>query len=916
MGQPDGDGIGTHRRRPTAYRVRRRSTVGRTAASAHDRRLLVAGSRVTDLLSRTGSVRVDGRLIRGVVTLALATVAMVAAWAVAGSATGSSASSVRGRAHAGHFGPRLLGASALASRGLFGWGGNDAGQVGNGVTGGGSTTGVVVPVPINAPPGQSFAQIATGGAFTVGLTTSGQVFSWGAGSLGQLGDGSTASSTVPVPVTFPTGPGGAPVVITAVTAASAHALALTSTGAVFAWGADVFGQLGSGGATPVDVPTPVSVPTGVTFTAIAAGGDHSLGLTATGQVLAWGANNYGQLGDGTTASHATPAAINAPAGVTFTAIAAGTAHSLAVAADGSVYSWGFNASGQLGTGTMADSSTPQQVALPAATQVATVAAGGSHSLALTTTGVILSWGSDVFGQLASALVATLPVDSDVPVQPLGLPPATSFVQISAGQDASYALTSNGVPWVWGGDYYGQLGDGTPTVNAAPPAAMTSLPPGTLATGLFSGPDGSAAFLVTRAQQSITYPTPPGPTYGDQPINIGPSVDSGLGLTNTTQGSCTGALVRLFLIGAGPCTVTSTQDGSFQYYPASATTTFNVAPATLTVVPDPQTGSVGAPLPAFTYHLAGFVQGDTSSVVTGAASCTSNASVYSFTGTYVIACAPGTLHAANYVFQSGSTGTLSLQGPSSGYAVFGADGSLWPKGSILSAHGTTTAYFGSMAGKPLAAPVVGAAYTPRHDGYWMVATDGGIFAFGSAPFEGSMGGRPLNRPIVGIAATPDGAGYWEVASDGGIFAFGDAAFYGSTGGETLVRPIVGMAATPDGHGYWLVAADGGVFAYGDAGSHGSTGGRITLDPIVGLTATGDGGGYLMVTQHGAVFPFGDATFEGSLRYVNLGAPILGMALTPDGHGYWLVGADGGIFAFGDAPFLGAVSPPPSAVAGII
>jgi hypothetical protein len=75
----------------------------------------------------------------------------------------------------------------------------------------------------------------------------------------------------------------------------------------------------------------------------------------------------------------------------------------------------------------------------------------------------------------------------------------------------------------------------------------------------------------------------------------------------------------------------------------------------------------------------------------------------------------------------------------------------------------------------------------------VASDGGIFAF-NAPFYGSMGGKPLNKPIVGIAATADGGGYWEVASDGGIFAFGDATFAGSMGGKPLNAPIVGIAAT--------------------------------------------------------------------------------------------------------------------------
>jgi hypothetical protein len=85
-----------------------------------------------------------------------------------------------------------------------------------------------------------------------------------------------------------------------------------------------------------------------------------------------------------------------------------------------------------------------------------------------------------------------------------------------------------------------------------------------------------------------------------------------------------------------------------------------------------------------------------------------------------------------------------------------------------------------------------ATTPS--GYRLVASDGGLFAFGDASFSGSMGSQPLNRPIVGMASTPDGQGYWLVASDGGLFAFGDASFSGSMGSQPLNRPIVGMAST--------------------------------------------------------------------------------------------------------------------------
>ena len=130
------------------------------------------------------------------------------------------------------------------------------------------------------------------------------------------------------------------------------------------------------------------------------------------------------------------------------------------------------------------------------------------------------------------------------------------------------------------------------------------------------------------------------------------------------------------------------------------------------------------------------------------------------------------------------------------------------------------------------PIVGMASTPDGRGYWLVASDGGIFSFGDARFYGSTGALTLNRPIVGMAATPDGRGYWLVASDGGIFSFGDARFYGSTGALALNRPIVGMAATPDGRGYWLVASDGGIFSFGDARFYGSTGALTLNRPIVG------------------------------------------------------------------------------------
>ena len=133
-------------------------------------------------------------------------------------------------------------------------------------------------------------------------------------------------------------------------------------------------------------------------------------------------------------------------------------------------------------------------------------------------------------------------------------------------------------------------------------------------------------------------------------------------------------------------------------------------------------------------------------------------------------------------------------------------------------------------------VAGDHFTYAPPGYWLVASDGGIFSFGRAGFAGSTGGMHLNQPVVGMAPSSDDGGYWMVASDGGIFSFGDAAFHGSTGGIHLNQPVVGMVADQTGHGYWLVARDGGIFSFGDAAFFGSTGGMHLNQPIVGMAST--------------------------------------------------------------------------------
>ena len=232
----------------------------------------------------------------------------------------------------------------------------------------------------------------------------------------------------------------------------------------------------------------------------------------------------------------------------------------------------------------------------------------------------------------------------------------------------------------------------------------------------------------------------------------------------------------------------------------------------------------------------------------------------------------------------------------GYWMVATDGGIFAFGDA--------AFRGSTGDIKLNSPIVGMAKTVTGKGYWLVAADGGIFTFGDAGFFGSTGAIKLNEPIVGMAPTGTGRGYWLVARDGGIFAFGDAAFLGSTGGMRLNSPIVAMAADRTGQGYWLVASDGGLFAFGRAVFRGSTGGTPLNSPIVTITPTPTSDGYWLVAADGGIFAFGDAGFFGSTGDIKLNKPIVGMASTCFGTGYWMVASDGGIFAFGNAPFLGS------------
>jgi hypothetical protein len=176
---------------------------------------------------------------------------------------------------------------------------------------------------------------------------------------------------------------------------------------------------------------------------------HSLALTRDGTAWAWGANQNGQIGNGSITDSTTPLAI--PGLSKTIAVAGGGSHSLAVTADGTVWSWGANGSGQLGNGTNADSAVPVQI--PNLHDITAVAAGDNHSLALASDGTVWAWGENSSGQLGDGTT----VNRNTPVEVEWL---SNIVAIAAGKVHSMALSRDGTVWAWGGNYSGQLGDGT------------------------------------------------------------------------------------------------------------------------------------------------------------------------------------------------------------------------------------------------------------------------------------------------------------------------------------------------------------------------------------------------------------------------------------------------------------------------
>jgi alpha-tubulin suppressor-like RCC1 family protein len=384
------------------------------------------------------------------------------------------------------------------------WGRNTSGQLGDGTTVGpekceGTEACSASPVAVSALNGVT--AVAAGGGHSLALLENGTVWAWGANGSGQLGNGTTTGSDVPVAVSELKG-------VTAIAAGGTHSLALLSNGTVVAWGNNSFGQLGNGTTKESNVPVAVSGLEKVK--AISAGNSFSEAMLENGTVMAWGDNQEGQLGNGTKESSHVPVAVSKLTGVT--AISAGGNHSLALlGASGKVMAWGENSFGELGNGKTEASAVPVAV-VGLSERVNTIAAGGEHSLALLSNTTVVAWGENNDGQLGNGS-HTGPESCGKSLIPCSTTPVavsklSGVTAVAGGGEHTLALLKSGSVMAWGRNLNGQLGVGTsagPEVCSAHanPCSTTPVPVST---------HGTAAGVSAGAEHSLAFgPPPPPPT---------------------------------------------------------------------------------------------------------------------------------------------------------------------------------------------------------------------------------------------------------------------------------------------------------------------------------------------------------------------------------------------------------------------
>ena len=297
--------------------------------------------------------------------------------------------------------------------------------------------------------------------FSLAVTADGAIWAWGINEHGQLGSGSFEPVSIPQQVQH-SGSFGA------VAAGGKHAMAIETDGTVWAWGNNEYGQIGAVTAQ-VDNPIPIQVSNLQNIIAIAAGDYHSLALGSDGRVWGWGRNNRGQLGDGSQDNRSTPVQLSEPSNIV--AIAAGDLHSLALGSNGAVWAWGDNSDGQV-AGRNIDGF-PKVQLTPSMIQnlgsISTIAAGEGFSLGLRTDGEIMSWGSNTYDQLGRMTSPPCTLDARCLIDADRVTGMDQVLDIAAGARFAIARRNDGSVWAWGDNELGQIAGlpGLQTPSAIP-----------------------------------------------------------------------------------------------------------------------------------------------------------------------------------------------------------------------------------------------------------------------------------------------------------------------------------------------------------------------------------------------------------------------------------------------------------------
>ena len=330
------------------------------------------------------------------------------------------------------------------------WGDNFNGEIGDG-----TTTDRLKPTLVAG--NLRFSVVSAGDNFTCGLTTLKKAYCWGWNDSGMLGDGTVIDRHMPVAVK-----GG--LVFRQIRPGGRHTCGTTTSNLGYCWGANQYGQLGDGSEVTRRL-TPSRVAGTLPFLRVIAGGFHSCGITTSNRAYCWGNGGSGQVGDGKTYLRFTPRAV--AGGLSFKQVAPGYQHTCGVTTTDRAYCWGINDHGQIGDGTnVPNRLTPVAVSGPYL--FIGVSAAEVHNCGVTQQKRAFCWGSNLYGQLGNGTSTSKPVPLVTNVSG-GL----TFSQVAGGLASlhSCGLTLTGKAYCWGGNFDGQLGDGSTTAHYTPVAVL-------------------------------------------------------------------------------------------------------------------------------------------------------------------------------------------------------------------------------------------------------------------------------------------------------------------------------------------------------------------------------------------------------------------------------------------------------------